>query len=106
MCGRFARYSLSRELERYFYALPQSFEIPTSYTYKGEPMADIIGFPSEELTPEERMQVEEFASRQPIFRIHLAVQSKKSKSKSRFAWIFPEVCRSGRGSEDKNQSGF
>jgi putative SOS response-associated peptidase YedK len=31
MCGRFARYSLSRELERYFNALPPSFEIQPSY---------------------------------------------------------------------------
>jgi len=31
MCGRFARYSLSRELERYFNALPPSFEIQASY---------------------------------------------------------------------------
>ncbi len=31
MCGRFARYSLSRELERYFNALPPDFEIPPSY---------------------------------------------------------------------------
>jgi putative SOS response-associated peptidase YedK len=31
MCGRFARYSLSRELERYFNALPASFEIQPSY---------------------------------------------------------------------------
>jgi putative SOS response-associated peptidase YedK len=31
MCGRFARYSLSRELERYFNALPPSFEILPSY---------------------------------------------------------------------------
>jgi putative SOS response-associated peptidase YedK len=31
MCGRFARYSLSRELERYFNALPPSFEIRPNY---------------------------------------------------------------------------
>jgi len=31
MCGRFARYSLSRELERYFNALPPIFEIQPSY---------------------------------------------------------------------------
>ena len=31
MCGRFARYSLSRELERYFNALPPSFEIQPNY---------------------------------------------------------------------------
>jgi putative SOS response-associated peptidase YedK len=31
MCGRFARYSLSRELERYFNALPSPFEIEASY---------------------------------------------------------------------------
>jgi putative SOS response-associated peptidase YedK len=31
MCGRFARYSLSRELERYFNALPPSFEILPNY---------------------------------------------------------------------------
>jgi putative SOS response-associated peptidase YedK len=31
MCGRFARYSPSRELERYFNALPPSFEIQPSY---------------------------------------------------------------------------
>ncbi len=31
MCGRFARYSLSRELERYFNALPPPFEIQPSY---------------------------------------------------------------------------
>jgi hypothetical protein len=31
---------------------------------KGESMADIIGFPSEELTPEERVQVEEFVREQ------------------------------------------
>ena len=31
MCGRFARYSLSRELERYFNALPPSFAIQPSY---------------------------------------------------------------------------
>jgi putative SOS response-associated peptidase YedK len=31
MCGRFARYSLSRELERYFNALPPSFEIQPSF---------------------------------------------------------------------------
>jgi putative SOS response-associated peptidase YedK len=31
MCGRFARYSLSRELERYFKALPPAFEIRPNY---------------------------------------------------------------------------
>jgi putative SOS response-associated peptidase YedK len=31
MCGRFARYSLSRELERYFNALPPPFEIQPNY---------------------------------------------------------------------------
>jgi putative SOS response-associated peptidase YedK len=31
MCGRFARYSLSRELERYFNAHPASFEILPDY---------------------------------------------------------------------------
>ena len=31
MCGRFARYSLSRELERYFNAHPASFEILPNY---------------------------------------------------------------------------
>jgi putative SOS response-associated peptidase YedK len=31
MCGRFARYSLSRELERYFNAMPPSFDIQPSY---------------------------------------------------------------------------
>jgi putative SOS response-associated peptidase YedK len=31
MCGRFARYSFSRELERYFNALPPSFEILPNY---------------------------------------------------------------------------
>jgi putative SOS response-associated peptidase YedK len=31
MCGRFARYSLSRELERYFNAHPAAFEIQPSY---------------------------------------------------------------------------
>jgi putative SOS response-associated peptidase YedK len=31
MCGRFARYSLSRELERYFNAHPPSFEIQPNY---------------------------------------------------------------------------
>ncbi len=31
MCGRFARYSLTRELERYFHAHPPSFEIQPSY---------------------------------------------------------------------------
>ena len=31
MCGRFARYSLSRELERYFNAHPSSFEIQPNY---------------------------------------------------------------------------
>ena len=31
MCGRFARYSLSRELERYFNALPPSFVIQPNY---------------------------------------------------------------------------
>jgi putative SOS response-associated peptidase YedK len=31
MCGRFARYSLSRELERRFEALPPDFEITPSY---------------------------------------------------------------------------
>ena len=31
MCGRFARYSLSRELERYFNALPTPFEIQPNY---------------------------------------------------------------------------
>jgi len=31
MCGRFARYSLSRELERCFNVLPPSFETPPSY---------------------------------------------------------------------------
>src|SRR5512143_99985 len=31
MCGRFARYSLSRELERFFNAQPAAFEIPPSY---------------------------------------------------------------------------
>ena len=31
MCGRFARYSLSRELERYFNAHPPSFEILPNY---------------------------------------------------------------------------
>jgi putative SOS response-associated peptidase YedK len=31
MCGRFARYSLSRELERYFNAQPPSFEILPNY---------------------------------------------------------------------------
>lgn len=31
MCGRFARYSLSRELERHFNALPPSFEIQPNY---------------------------------------------------------------------------
>jgi putative SOS response-associated peptidase YedK len=31
MCGRFARYGLSRELERYFNALPLPFEIQPSY---------------------------------------------------------------------------
>jgi len=46
-------------------------------------MADIIAFPSEELTPEERMQVEEFVrTRQPISRTHHADQSRKSKNKS------------------------
>ena len=31
MCGRFARYSLSRELERYFNAHPSTFEIQPNY---------------------------------------------------------------------------
>jgi hypothetical protein len=31
MCGRFARYSLSRELERYFNAHPASFELQPNY---------------------------------------------------------------------------
>ena len=31
MCGRFARYSLSRELERYFNAHPAAFEIQPNY---------------------------------------------------------------------------
>jgi putative SOS response-associated peptidase YedK len=31
MCGRFARYSLSRELERYFSAQPATFDIPASF---------------------------------------------------------------------------
>jgi putative SOS response-associated peptidase YedK len=31
MCGRFARYSLSRELERYFSAHPAAFEIQPNY---------------------------------------------------------------------------
>jgi len=31
MCGRFARYSLSRELERFFNAHPPPFEIPPNY---------------------------------------------------------------------------
>jgi len=31
MCGRFARYSLSRELERFFNAHPASFEIRPNY---------------------------------------------------------------------------
>ena len=31
MCGRFARYSLSRELERYFNAQPPSFEVSPNY---------------------------------------------------------------------------
>lgn len=31
MCGRFARYSLSREIERYFNAQPFSFEIQPNY---------------------------------------------------------------------------
>jgi putative SOS response-associated peptidase YedK len=31
MCGRFARYSLSRELERYFNAHPAAFDIQPSY---------------------------------------------------------------------------
>jgi putative SOS response-associated peptidase YedK len=31
MCGRFARYSLSRELERYFNAFPPSIEIQPNY---------------------------------------------------------------------------
>ena len=31
MCGRFARYSLSRELERYFHAHPPSFELQPNY---------------------------------------------------------------------------
>ncbi len=31
MCGRFARYSLSHELERYFNALPPPFDIQPSY---------------------------------------------------------------------------
>ena len=31
MCGRFARYSLSRELERFFNAHPPSFEIHPNY---------------------------------------------------------------------------
>jgi putative SOS response-associated peptidase YedK len=31
MCGRFARYSLSRELERFFNALPPAFEMQATY---------------------------------------------------------------------------
>ena len=31
MCGRFARYSLSRELERYFHAHPPSFQLQPNY---------------------------------------------------------------------------
>jgi putative SOS response-associated peptidase YedK len=31
MCGRFARFSLSRELERFFNAYPSAFEIRPSY---------------------------------------------------------------------------
>jgi putative SOS response-associated peptidase YedK len=31
MCGRFARYSLSSELERYFNAHPASFELQPNY---------------------------------------------------------------------------
>ena len=31
MCGRFARYSLSRELERYFNAQPAAFDMPASF---------------------------------------------------------------------------
>jgi putative SOS response-associated peptidase YedK len=31
MCGRFARYSLSRDLERYFNTHPSSFEIQPNY---------------------------------------------------------------------------
>ena len=31
MCGRFARYSLSRELERYFNAHPAAFELQPNY---------------------------------------------------------------------------
>jgi putative SOS response-associated peptidase YedK len=31
VCGRFARYSLSRELERYFHAHPPSFELQPNY---------------------------------------------------------------------------
>jgi putative SOS response-associated peptidase YedK len=31
MCGRFARFSLSRELERYFNAHPAAFEIQPNF---------------------------------------------------------------------------
>jgi len=54
--------------------------------------------PSEELAPEERMQVEDFVREQVAdFRTHLAVQSRKSRSKSQSCLDISALCGCGRG---------